>query len=232
MHCIGIGMRLDGWWWGTSHIQSRSGSQRGGRYVSRWEDSGISTAKSYRPLQNPPHSAERLFWKMQWARPGNVCSSHLVSAFGEKGAAGKHLGRRCLWWVHEDPTAGFVEKRVWMWTGKTFLGVECWVPWGQLVGQIRSVLNLSTTCSISASCCSLPRKEVSVQMSGSDSSHNISAVILYVTMWNVFWGSTGSMGVQFSTVVAESSCKLDTIHLGKSIPKPCKLDWGEQEVGK
>lgn len=80
-------------------------------------------------------------------------------------------------------------------------------------------------------------KKCQYNVSGSDSVHSISAVILYVTMWLIFLGNARSpTGCSIPHTGGRAGTSLpwkpDRIRLSEGIAEPCGLVWGEREMQK
>lgn len=78
----------------------------------------------------------------------------------------------------ESIKGAFMERGMWTWIREVLSVAVCWMPLEQVVGQINGAFNSGTSCRMSACCCSLPGEKCQYNVSGSDSVHNTSAVIL------------------------------------------------------
>lgn len=87
-------------------------------------------------------------------------------------------------WVREEEgqdkgsTCGKGDVNMDQLASNVFLVTGCWMLLEQVVGQVNSAFNSGTSCRMSACCCSLPGEKCQYNVSGSDSVHNTSAVIL------------------------------------------------------
>lgn len=87
-------------------------------------------------------------------------------------------------WVHEEGRqdkggiCGKEDVNMDQLASEFFLVAVCWMPLEQVVGQIKGAFNSGTSRRMSACCCSLPGEKCQYNVSGSDSVHNTSAVIL------------------------------------------------------
>lgn len=113
---------------------------------------------------------------------------------------------------------------------KIFLAAVCWMPLGQLVGQINGAFNSGTSCRMSACWCSLPGEKCRYNVSGSDSVHNTSAVILLCNNVTFIFGKREINGCSIPLACSRTGTslpwKLATIHFSEGIAESCGLVWG------
>lgn len=98
------------------------------------------------------------------------------------------------------------------------------------MGQINGAFNSGTSSSMSACCCSLPREKCQYNVSGSDSVHNISAVILLCNNVTFIFGKGEINGCSIPPTHRRTDTsfpwKLDTVHFSEGIAESCRLVWG------
>lgn len=99
------------------------------------------------------------------------------------------------------------------------LAVSC-IPLEQVVGQIIGAFNSGTSCRMSACCCSLPGEKCQYNVSGSDSVHNTSAVILLYNNVTFIFGKGEINGCSIlhtcSRACTSLPWKLDSFQQGHS----------------
>lgn len=112
---------------------------------------------------------------------------------------------------------------------KIFLAAVRWMPLEQLVGQINGAFNSGTSCRISACCCSLPGEKCWYNVSGSDSVHNTSAIILLCNNVTFIFGKREINGCSVPPTHSRTDTslpwKLATTHFSEGIAESCGLVW-------